>query len=182
VETTPVHPDTSARQPSSKPDRGRIGWPDVQPWLGTGARLIVAVVFIIAGGLKVGDLAQSTRAVNAYEVMPIEVGRVVGSMLPLLEIAVGVLLIVGIASRLVSAVAAGLFIVFITGITQAWVRGLSIDCGCFGGGGTIAANQTKYAWEIGRDLLLFALAAFIVIFPRTRYSLDARLAGPEENE
>jgi uncharacterized membrane protein YphA (DoxX/SURF4 family) len=182
VETTPVHPDTSAGQSSSETGQRRLDWADVQPWLGTAARVIIAIVFIIAGGLKVGDLSESTRAVNAYEVMPIGLGRVIGSMLPLIEIAVGLLLLTGVATRVVAVVATGLFIVFITGIAQAWARGLTIDCGCFGGGGQVAANQTKYAWEIGRDLLLLALSVFVVVFPRTRYSLDARLAGPEENE
>ena len=140
------------------------------------------MIFIIAGGLKVGDLAASGRAVNAYQVMPVALGRVIGSALPLVEIALGLLLLAGLATRALGVVSAGLFIVFITGITQAWARGLTIDCGCFGGGGPVAANQTKYGAEIGRDLLLLALSVFIVIFPRTRYSLDARLAGPEENE
>ena len=139
-------------------------------------------MFIVAGGTKIGDLAESSRAVDAYEVMPYEFAKVIGAMLPLVEVMLGALLVIGLGTRLGGLVSAGLFVVFITGIAQAWARGLTIDCGCFGGGGTIEASQTKYGWEISRDTLLFALAVFLGVFPRTRYSLDARLAGPKEIE
>ena len=61
---------------------------------------------------------------------------------------------------------------FIIGISSAWARGLTIDCGCFGGGGTVAANQTKYAQEIARDTGLLLAAAFLVVWPGSRLSLD----------
>ena len=32
-------------------------------------------------------------------------------------------------------------VAFIIGISQAWARGLTIDCGCFGGGGQIGAER-----------------------------------------
>jgi uncharacterized membrane protein YphA (DoxX/SURF4 family) len=182
VETTPARPDTGTQRSPVGPGRTTTTLRLYLPWVGTAARVVVGVVFIVAGALKVGDLAGSGRAVDAYDVMPFEVARVIGAMLPLVEIVLGVVLVIGIATRIAGLAAAGLFIVFITGITQAWARGLSIDCGCFSGGGQVAADQTKYAWEIGRDILLLALTVFIVVFPRTRYSLDARLAGPKEIE
>ena len=49
-------------------------------------------------------------------------------------------------------------VVFIIGISQAWARGLTIDCGCFGGGGNIAAAQTQYPQEIARDVGLWPCA------------------------
>ena len=59
-------------------------------------------------------------------------------------------------------------VVFILGIASAWARGLSIDCGCFGQGGTIAAAQTQYPQEIARDVGLLACAAWLVAQPRPR--------------
>jgi len=186
VETTPESPSADTTRAT---DTARSGpalvtrWRQVLPWAGTVARLVVAVVFLVAGGNKVGDLAASGRAVNAYDVMPVEAGRVVGSALPLVEIALGVLLLLGLATRLGGLVASGLFVVFITGIAQAWARGLSIDCGCFGGDGSLAAGQgPRYLWEILRDTGLLALSVLILVYPRTRLSLDSRLAGHEEIE
>jgi uncharacterized membrane protein YphA (DoxX/SURF4 family) len=157
-------------------------WRLVRPWVGAVCRLVIGGVFIYAGWTKIGDLAEFSRSVNAYKVMPWEMARVVGSVLPMVEIVLGLILLAGLATRIAAAIGSGLLVIFITGIIQAWARGLSLDCGCFGKGGEIAPEQTRYGWEIARDLTFLAIALFIVIFPRTKYSLDARLAGPEEIE
>lgn len=158
-------------------------WSVVQPWLGTAARLILAGVWIVAGASKVGDLAASGRAVNAYQLMPFDVAQVVGATLPLVEIVLGVLLLVGFATRLAAAASAALLVVFVAGITSAWVRGLSIDCGCFGGGGQLEAGQSpSYGPEIARDVAFLALALFLIVFPRTRFSLDALLTGDSRED
>jgi uncharacterized membrane protein YphA (DoxX/SURF4 family) len=150
----------------------------VRPWLGTAARLVLAGVWIAAGASKVGDLAASGRAVNAYRVMPFDLAQVVGAVLPLVEIALGALLLAGFATRLAAGASAALLVVFIAGISSAWARGLSIDCGCFGGGGQLGEGQSpQYGPEIARDVALLALAVFLIAFPRTRFSLDAQLMG-----
>ncbi|HTF08847.1 MAG TPA: MauE/DoxX family redox-associated membrane protein [Asanoa sp.] len=150
-----------------------VSWPGVRPWLGTLVRLGLAAVWLFAGAAKVGDLAGSGRAVNAYQVMPFEVAKVIGAALPFVEITLGVLLVVGLATRVVAALSSALLLVFIAGISSAWARGLSIDCGCFGSGGQLAAGQSpSYAPEIARDIGFLVLAAFLVIWPRTRVSVD----------
>jgi hypothetical protein len=63
-------------------------------------------------------------------------------------------------------------IVFIIAIAQAWARGLNIDCGCFGGGGAVEPGQTKYLQEILRDFVLVFLAAYLIRYPTTKFSLD----------
>src|SRR5262245_17824051 len=109
----------------------------MRPWVGTLARLGLAAVWLVAGATKVTDLAASGRAVNAYQLMSFDVARVIGAALPFVEIALGVLLLVGLATRLAAGVAAALLVVFIAGISSAWARGLQIDCGCFGSGGQL---------------------------------------------
>src|SRR3954451_17766179 len=111
------------------------------PWISTVARLGLAAVFLIAGGLKVGDLAASGRAVNAYQLMSYDTARVVGAVQPFLEIALGLLLLIGLAVRLSAVLSALLLVVFIAGIASAWANGLAIDCGCFSKGGELGAGQ-----------------------------------------
>ncbi len=41
---------------------------------------------------------------------------------------------------------------FIIGIASVWARGITIDCGCFGGGGYDADAASQYPWEIARDV------------------------------
>jgi uncharacterized membrane protein YphA (DoxX/SURF4 family) len=151
-------------------------WRTARPWLGTLVRLGLAAVWLVAGGAKVGDLAGSGRAVNAYDVMPYDLAKVIGAALPFVEVALGVLLLVGLATRLAAGFSAALLVVFVAGITQAWARGLQIDCGCFGSGGQLAAGQSPtYGPEILRDLGFLALAGFLLIWPLTRLSIDSWL-------
>ncbi|MCM0679031.1 DoxX family membrane protein [Micromonospora phytophila] len=153
-------------------------WPAVRPWLGVAARLGLAAVWLLAGGSKVGDLAASGRAVNAYQVMPYDAATVIGAALPFVELALGALLLLGLATRLAAGVSAALLVVFIAGIASAWSRGLSIDCGCFGSGGQLAEGQApSYLPEILRDLGFLALAGFLLIWPRTPVSVDGWLTG-----
>ena len=148
------------------------------PWISTVARLGLAAVWIAAGALKVGDLAASARAVNAYQLMPYDAAKVVGAVQPFLEIALGLLLLAGLAVRLSAGISAALLLIFIAGIVSAWARGLAIDCGCFSEGGALGAGQSpQYASEIARDVGFLLLAAILLGKPWTRFSVDGLIMG-----
>ncbi|WP_263972309.1 MauE/DoxX family redox-associated membrane protein [Spongiactinospora rosea] len=149
----------------------------------TVARLVVAGVLIVAGWLKIGNPALSVRAVEAYELLPGAVATVVGYGLPILEIVVGVLLVVGLLTRIAGAISALLMLAFVIGIASAWARGLRIDCGCFGGGGELAAGEDpEYLLEIVRDFGIALLAAWITIRPPGRFALDSALGLAPDRE
>ena len=151
-------------------------WTVGQGWISLVGRVVLGVVWIIAGWSKISDLAASGRAVNAYRLLPYDAATFLGAVLPFVEIALGALLILGLATRLAAIVSTVVLVAFIVGIASAWARGLRIDCGCFGGGGDLAASQQPhYFSETIRDIVLLALAGFLVVFPRSRFSLDARL-------
>ncbi|HEU4349854.1 MAG TPA: MauE/DoxX family redox-associated membrane protein [Actinoplanes sp.] len=155
----------------------KVAW----PWVSTVARLGLAVVWIVAGSLKVSDLAASGRAVNAYRLMPYDAAKVVGAVQPFLEIALGLLLLLGLAVRLSAGISAVLLLVFVGGIVSAWARGLRIDCGCFSSGGELTGGQsTQYAPELLRDAGFLALAAILLWRPSTRFSLDGLLLGERD--
>ena len=139
------------------------------------ARLILGVVLLVAGGLKVTSPAVSARAVRAFQILPYDLAGYVGYTMPVIEIVVGLLLIAGLFTRVSAAVGGLLMLAFVIGIISAWMRGLNIDCGCFGGGGTIASSETQYIPDLLRDAGLAACAAWLVVRPRTAYSLDHRL-------
>jgi hypothetical protein len=65
---------------------------------------------------------------------------------------------------------------FMIGIAAAWARGLAIDCGCFGSTSGPVVDPTRgYALDLLRDAGLLLLAGFLVVRPRSPFSLDARL-------
>lgn len=146
--------------------------PRLHDVIGLVARLVLGAVVLVAGALKVGHPETSARAVRAYQLLPFDVAGYLGYALPVLEIAVGVLLVLGLFTRANAVIGGLLMAAFAAGIASAWARGLSIDCGCFGHGGTIAASQTQYPQEIARDLGLLACAAWLAVRPHTAYGLD----------
>lgn len=143
-----------------------------QPWLTLLSRLILGGVLIVAGALKIGNLQKSAMSVRAYEMLPIWLANFFGYALPWVEIGIGALLILGVAVRIMGALGALIMLGFIIAIAQAWARGLSIDCGCFGGGGTIDPEDTKYLSSILRDIGFLALGVFLYFYPKGRFALD----------
>ena len=144
----------------------------LQPWIGLLSRLTLGGVLFVAGYLKVDKLEVSQMAVRSYELLPIPIANFLGQTLPFFEVVIGLLLILGAATRAVAALGGFTMFIFIIAIAQAWARGLNIDCGCFGGGGTVAPGQTRYLQEILRDAGLVALALFLVRYPITKFSID----------
>lgn len=144
----------------------------LQPWIGLVCRLTLGGVLFVAGYLKVDKLEVSQMAVRSYELLPIPIANFLGQTLPFFEIVIGLLLIVGAATRAVAALGGFTMFVFIIAIAQAWARGLNIDCGCFGGGGAVDPGQTRYLQEILRDAGLVAMALFLFRYPVSKFSID----------
>ena len=140
-------------------------------------RVGLAAVFLISGAIKAAKPDQTWVAVQAYQVMPRSAVTPVAAVLPWFEVTLGALLLLGIGVRIVATVGGLLLLAFIVGVTQAWARGLSIDCGCFGGGGAVEASQTSYGTELLRDAGFLILAVWLVIRPRTALALESVLAG-----
>jgi uncharacterized membrane protein YphA (DoxX/SURF4 family) len=144
----------------------------IQPWLTLLARLILGGVLLAAGGLKMGNLQKSAMSVRAYELLPTDLANFFGYVLPWIEIGMGLLLIVGAVVSIMGLLGALIMLAFVVAIAQAWARGLSIDCGCFGGGGEIDPGETKYLSTILRDLGFFLLGVYLYYFPKGRFGLD----------
>jgi uncharacterized membrane protein YphA (DoxX/SURF4 family) len=133
-------------------------------------------VLISAGALKIGNPSDSVVAVKAYQLLPESIAVTVGYVLPILEIVIGVLLVVGLLTRVAAVVAGLLMFAFVFGIAWAWAHGLRIDCGCFGGGGQLGKGQEpSYLLDILRDFGLVLLGVWTVRFPSGRLALDGAL-------
>jgi hypothetical protein len=70
---------------------------------------------------------------------------------------------------------------FIIGISQAWARGLSIDCGCFGGGGQVEPGTANYLPELLRDGGLGLLAIYLFRYPQSKFGLDRHTSDGDQN-
>lgn len=145
------------------------------------ARLLLAAVLAYAGLVKIGDLTEAGRTVALYRIVPADSAQLVGGVLPFVEVALALLLAAGLATRVAAAGAAVLLVAYAAAIASVWARGMSIDCGCFGGGGTLSGGAARgYALDLARDLLLLGAAALLIRNPRTRYALDGWVLDPKE--
>ena len=151
------------------------------PWVGLLARLILGGVLLAAGLLKYQHLDKSQMAVRAYEMLPIALANFLGIILPFVEIAVGILLIIGAAIRISALVGGVLMFAFMIGISQAWARGLSIDCGWFGGGGHVEPGTANYLPELLRDGGLGLLAIYLFRYPQSKFGLDRHTSDGDQN-
>lgn len=163
-------PDTVARTRS---------WPG---WVTLAARLILGGVLLVAGLLKIGHLDASVQSVRLYQLLPWDLAAVFGLALPIIEIAVGLMLITGTFTRIAAIIGGLLMLAFIIGIASVWARGISIDCGCFSPGGVVDPSKTQYPLEIARDAGLLALAAWAAWKPTSPFAVDGWLfATPDDN-
>ena len=114
-------------------------------WRPTGSALagwLLAAVFLFAGVEKTADPAAFAQAVTGYQLLPEFFIKLTALLVPAWEIAAGLALLVP-RWRLAGACLAGaLSLVFLGAVGSALVRGLDIECGCFGSAGGRAGGLT----------------------------------------
>ena len=92
----------------------------------------LGLVFLAAGPLQAADPGQAAMAVDAYDLLPPRAALAVGLWLPGVEAAVGAALLAGWFASRAAALAAALSVAFLAAVGGAAVRGLDVQCGCFG--------------------------------------------------
>jgi uncharacterized membrane protein YphA (DoxX/SURF4 family) len=142
-------------------------------WVSTAIRIGLGTVWLWAGLAKMVAPDDAVRAVAAYRLVPHEMVRPMAWGLPFVEVALGVMLLLGVRTRVAATVSLILLAVFAFAVSSAWARGLRIDCGCFGGGGVSATSGAwTYVVELGRDAAFAVLAVWLWVHPRSRFSLE----------
>ena len=122
------------------------------------ARLALAVVFTAAGAGKLADLPGSRRAVRAFGV-PAGLADVIGTLLPLAELAVAVCLIGSGSARWGAAAGLVLLSGFTIGIAVALRGGRQPDCHCFG-----QLHSAPVGWRtLTRNLAFVSVSAFVAL-------------------
>ena len=95
-------------------------------------RLVVGFVFIFAAVSKAADPEGFAQAIFNYKLLPDFLINILAITLPWIELSAGLLLMFGISAKENSAILSGLLVIFIIAIVISLLRGLDIDCGCFG--------------------------------------------------
>ncbi len=140
-------------------------------------------MFLYAGAAKVLDRGGLAASIRSYE-LPLPEWFVTAAAvgLPYLEILLGLYLISGLFTRFSAAATGGLMAVFIFALLQGVLRGIEIDCGCFGSGSSAETGNLLFA--LVRDVGLLALALQLVFAGNTpgRFSVDALINRGSQEE
>ena len=94
-------------------------------------RLILGYVFIYASIDKIQNPAAFSDAIDNFHISPISINNLLALFIPWLELIIGICLITGIFISGASIISIGLFLLFIFVLSQAVIRGIDTDCGCF---------------------------------------------------
>jgi len=133
--------------------------------------LAVAAVFIYAGIDKIHDPLQFADSIAAFAILPAVLINLLAMGLPPFEIACGLLLI-GPWTRRVGALAiAIILVVFMIALSSALLRGLTLDCGCFGVG---APSRPRMWLELALDAALLSGALFVYLRSISRLVFTSR--------
>ena len=132
------------------------------------ARAVLGIIFIFAGIEKTSNPEQFAIAISNYKLLPIFSLNLIAITLPWLEVVSGTLLIFGISIKENSAIIGALMVSFTIMVIIAVLRGLDIDCGCFGTSDGEKVGLLKIIENIG----LIVLSIYIYFFDKKSFSIE----------
>ena len=121
-------------------------------------RWFIGGVFLYAGFIKITDTLSFSDSIATFRMLPDSLINLIALGLPPLEILLGMMLITNQKIRLVSFCVILLSSVFGIALTTALLRGIQVNCGCFGSG---KPSTLKTVLSIGRNALLLGGALIL---------------------
>ena len=126
-------------------------------------RLSVAALFLFAAISKLVDPSLFAQQIGNYQLTPWPATAVLSVFLPALELCVGTCLLLRRWESGALVWVAIMLMMFSAALLSAIVRGLSIDCGCFGR----SVENTGTLWPLIRNLAFLAVTG-VLWFSRRR--------------
>jgi putative oxidoreductase len=129
----------------------------VVPILALICRFVLGAVFVVAGATKAYDPAAFAEQIGRFHLLPWPIGAALALWVPWLEMFAGMLVITQkllLGALLILTVS---LLIFSLALLSAWLRGLNIDCGCFGH----ALPRMTLGWALLRNLLLLILVGIL---------------------
>ena len=108
-------------------------------------------VFVYAGWLKTRDPAAFVTSIRGFHILPDPGPALLALTLPWLEIFAGLAVMTGWLRRGGLILINLALLVFLGALITAWVRGINVDCGCFGD-----TQHSSVVQDLIRDVVLLA--------------------------
>jgi len=124
------------------------------PYFNLSARLLVGLMFISAGLPKILDPKHFVSEIFNYQIIPDLLLNPTAIIIPWIEVVSGIMLIAGVKVKANSAIIGSLLFIFIIMVSSAILRGLEINCGCFGKEKEVIVNWGKVLENTGLLILM----------------------------
>ena len=135
-----------------------INNPSSRAWLYWISRMLLGIAFICAALLKMASPQDFADSIAAYRLLPSPAINIFALGLPLFELSCGLFVLSGFCFRIGVLGILGMLLVFMTALVLALLRGLDIDCACFGTHFWLGSSP----WAaLVRDAILLLCAAFV---------------------
>lgn len=129
-----------------------------------GVAAVIGGLFIYAGVLKVGDPAAFAKDISNFHLLPWPLGVALALYLPWLEMICGAALFVGRLRFGAVAILTALTGVFIGATIAARLRGIDVNCGCFGS----ASKDLTFGWHLAIDFAILGGLVLLSYWERRR--------------
>lgn len=126
------------------------------------AQVAVGLLFLAAALAKIGDAGAFARQIHYYRLLPFGLENLLAITLPWIELLAALAILLRLRPQAGSVVVAGLMALFVAVVAAAVVRGLDIECGCFGTADAGRVGVVKLLENLG----LLALAVIASLRPR----------------
>jgi len=143
-------------------------------WLALPLRWYLGVVFLLACAHKILHPASFALDVATYDILPLALINPMAIILPWVELAAGLMLILGWKARAASLLVSGMMVMFIVSLLLAMAKGLDMSCGCFAS--QALEEDPISGLTVLRDLAWLAGGAYVFVFDRRPLGVDAWLA------
>jgi uncharacterized membrane protein YphA (DoxX/SURF4 family) len=140
-------------------------------------RVYVGGVFVYASMYKINYPGEFAETIASYQLLPYWAVNLTALIMPWLELASGVLLVLGVRTKSAAALVGGMLLLFSLVILVTLLRGIPIGCGCF------TSVEEPLGWgTLWRDLLWLAMTLQVYIFPSALQLEDQVLRSLSEAE
>jgi uncharacterized membrane protein YphA (DoxX/SURF4 family) len=119
------------------------------------SRIAIGLIFAVSGLAKVGDLQSFAGQIHNFRLMPIPLESLLAMTLPWVELVAAVALLLNIRARSAAVLVFGMMVGFTVAVALALVRGLDIECGCFGTADASTVGLVKILQNVGMTVLAF---------------------------
>lgn len=144
-------------------------------WLALPIRWYLGGLFVLSCQHKIAHPGSFAVDVATYGILPLSLVNMTAITLPWVELASGIMLIVGLRARAAAFLVSCMLVMFLVALIIALAQGLDMSCGCFASQGAQGEDPIS-AMTVFRDLGWLTLSLFVMLFDDSPIGIDRLFA------